>query len=285
MKAKSVAVVIVAVGEAVAAILGAFKLKDIRQEQAQVQNLRVNIVNSIEGKNISISETSGLEDVIDELLSVYSAESEKNKEMEKKNQEGADERARLQEEINKLEEKEKKQETEINELRTSNTELHTQVDNLEGFILEKYSSDDVAKLIQGGYIKEKADKRLDELVQLDGIGCEQVSSVKDLYGTTHSTSYQMKGDAWVKFKLDGAYDTFSANVVTSEETGRSANIRLELYVDNVLTSYVNDITRSEDTIPISANVNNGNVLMIKTIVVEGYDACCYICDAKLSELE
>lgn len=55
---------------------------------------------------------------------------------------------------------------------------------------------------------------------LDSERCEQVSSVKDLYGTTHSVSYKFDPwqEAWAKFKLDGKYDTFEANIVTSDDT-------------------------------------------------------------------
>ena len=66
-------------------------------------------------------------------------------------------------------------------------------------------------------------------------------------------------------KLDGRYDTFEANILTSDDTSRDANISVEIYVDDVLVGRVDNIVRDENVRPISVSVNGGKVLMIKAI--------------------
>lgn len=118
--------------------------------------------------------------------------------------------------------------------------------------------------------------------------CEQVSSVKDLYGTTHSVSYKFDPwqEAWAKFKLDGKYDTFEANIVTSDDTNRDANMSIEIYVDDVLVGRVDDIVRDENVRPISVSVNGGKVLMIKAVNTNSAgNSYCYVSDTNLALLQ
>lgn len=116
----------------------------------------------------------------------------------------------------------------------------------------------------------------------------RVASVKDLYGTTHSVSYRFEASsdaAWAKFKLDGKYDTFTASIVTADDTNRDSNMSVEVYVDDVLVGRVDDIIRDEHVRPISVSVNGGNVLMIKLIRSTNYYSVAYISDAYLSTLQ
>lgn len=118
--------------------------------------------------------------------------------------------------------------------------------------------------------------------------CEQVSSVKDLYGTTHSVSYKFDPwqEAWAKFKLDGKYDTFEANIVTSDDTNRDANMSIEIYVDDVLVGRVDDIVRDENVRSISVSVNGGKVLMIKAVNTNSAgNSYCYVSDTNLALLQ
>ena len=131
-------------------------------------------------------------------------------------------------------------------------------------------------------------KRLDNLEMLDSERCKQVSSVKDLYGTTHSISYQLEPwqEAWAKFKLDGKYDTFEANIVTSDDTSRDANMSVEVYIDDVLVGRVDNIVRDENVLPISVSVNGGKVLMMKAVNTNATgNSYCYITDTKLTVLQ
>lgn len=131
-------------------------------------------------------------------------------------------------------------------------------------------------------------KRLDNLELLDSERCEQVASVRDLYGTTHSVSYKFDPwqEAWAKFKLDGRYDTFEANILTSDDTSRDANISVEIYVDDVLVGRVDNIVRDENVRPISVSVNGGKVLMIKAINTDSASgSICYVSDTNLTVLQ
>ena len=148
--------------------------------------------------------------------------------------------------------------------------------------------DEIDTVVEQGYLDEVETKRLDNLELLDSEGCEQVASVRDLYGTTHSVSYRFDPwqEAWAKFKLDGQYDTFEANILTSDDTSRDANISVEIYVDDVLVGRVDNIVRDENLRPISVSVNGGKVLMIKVINTNSQSSSlCYVSDTDLTVLQ
>lgn len=93
-------------------------------------------------------------------------------------------------------------------------------------------------------------------------------------------------EAWAKFKLDGKYDTFEANIVTSDDTNRDANMSIEIYVDDVLVGRVDDIVRDENVRPISVSVNGGKVLMIKAVNTNSAgNSYCYVSDTNLALLQ
>lgn len=173
-------------------------------------------------------------------------------------------------------------------LQSENEALKAQVENLKSVLLNTYSMDEVDKAVAQGYLNEVETKRLDNLEMLDSERCEQVSSVKDLYGTTHSVSYKFDPwqEAWAKFKLDGKYDTFEANIVTSDDTNRDANMSIEIYVDDVLVGRVDDIVRDENIRSISVSVNGGKVLMIKAVNTNASSySYCYVSDTNLALLQ
>lgn len=148
--------------------------------------------------------------------------------------------------------------------------------------------DEINTVVAQGYLDEVQTKRLDNLELLDSERCEQVASVRDLYGTTHSVSYKFDPwqEAWAKFKLDGRYDTFEANILTSDDTSRNANISVEIYVDDVLVGRVDNIVRDENVRPISVSVNGGKVLMIKAINTNSKSGSfCYVSDTNLTVLQ
>ena len=150
------------------------------------------------------------------------------------------------------------------------------------------SMDEIDTVVAQGYLDEVETKRLDNLELLDSERCEQVASVRDLYGTTHSVSYKFDPwqEAWAKFKLDGRYDTFEANILTSDDTSRDANISVEIYVDDVLVGRVDNIVRDENVRPISVSVNGGKVLMIKAINTDSASgSICYVSDTNLTVLQ
>ena len=178
--------------------------------------------------------------------------------------------------------------SEAQTLQSENAALKEQVENLKSVLLNTYSIDELDTVVAQGYLDEIETKRLDNLEMLDSERCKQVASVKDLYGTTHSISYQLDPwqEAWAKFKLDGKYDTFEANIVTSDDTSRDANMSVEVYVDDVLVGRVDNIVRDENVLPISVSVNGGKVLMIKAVNTNAAgNSYCYITDTKLTVLQ
>ncbi len=178
--------------------------------------------------------------------------------------------------------------SEAQTLQSENAALKEQVENLKSVLLNTYSIDEIDTVVAQGYLDEIETKRLDNLEMLDSERCKQVASVKDLYGTTHSISYQLDPwqEAWAKFKLDGKYDTFEANIVTSDDTSRDANMSVEVYVDDVLVGRVDNIVRDENVLPISVSVNGGKVLMIKAVNTNAAgNSYCYITDTKLTVLQ
>lgn len=178
--------------------------------------------------------------------------------------------------------------SETQTLRSENAALQEQVENLKSVLLNTYSMDEIDTVVAQGYLDEVETKRLDNLELLDSERCEQVASVRDLYGTTHSVSYKFDPwqEAWAKFKLDGRYDTFEANILTSDDTSRDANISVEIYVDDVLVGRVDNIVRDENVRPISVSVNGGKVLMIKAINTDSASgSICYVSDTNLTVLQ
>lgn len=178
--------------------------------------------------------------------------------------------------------------SETQTLQSENAALQEQVENLKSVLLNTYSMDEIDTVVAQGYLDEVETKRLDNLELLDSERCEQVASVRDLYGTTHSVSYKFDPwqEAWAKFKLDGRYDTFEANILTSDDTSRDANISVEIYVDDVLVGRVDNIVRDENVRPISVSVNGGKVLMIKAINTDSASgSICYVSDTNLTVLQ
>lgn len=178
--------------------------------------------------------------------------------------------------------------SETQTLQSENAALQEQVENLKSVLLNTYSMDEIDTVVAQGYLDEVETKRLDNLELLDSERWEQVASVRDLYGTTHSVSYKFDPwqEAWAKFKLDGQYDTFEANILTSDDTSRNTNISVEIYVDDVLVGRVDNIVRDENVRPISVSVNGGKVLMIKAINTDSASgSICYVSDTNLTVLQ
>ena len=102
-------------------------------------------------------------------------------------------------------------------------------------MLNTYSSDEINSVIGAGWIKsETFPSALINLECLDSVNCEQVLRQGFIWNhaqyivsalrllTQHGLSL-----------LDGQYDTFAANIVTSEDTNRDANMSVEIYLDDV----------------------------------------------------
>ena len=219
---------------------------EVNSLQTASQQTIVNVVSTLgdDAKTSELTETGDMVAATDQLISVYSSTKTQNAQLT----------------------------SEAQTLQSENEALKAQVENLKSVLLNTYSMDEVDKVVAQGYLDEVETKRLDNLEMLDSERCEQVSSVKDLYGTTHSVSYKFDPwqEAWAKFKLDGKYDTFEANIVTSD----------------VLVGRVDDIVRDENVRPISVSVNGGKVLMIKAVNTNSAgNSYCYVSDTNLALLQ
>ena len=235
---------------------------EVNSLQTSSQQTIVNVVSTLgdDAKTSELTETGDMVAATDQLISVYNSTKTQNAQLT----------------------------SEAQTLQSENEALKAQVENLKSVLLNTYSMDEVDKVVAQGYLDEVETKLLDNLEMLDSERCEQVSSVKDLYGTTHSVSYKFDPwqEAWAKFKLDGKYDTFEANIVTSDDTNRDANMSIEIYVDDVLVGRVDDIVRDENVRSISVSVNGGKVLMIKAVNTNSAgNSYCYVSDTNLALLQ
>ena len=261
--------IISAVISIVGSIFGIFQAQqaatlknEVNSLQTSSQQTIVNVVSTLgdDAKTSELTETGDMVAATDQLISVYNSTKTQNAQLT----------------------------SEAQTLQSENEALKAQVENLKSVLLNTYSMDEVDKVVAQGYLDEVETKRLDNLEMLDSERCEQVSSVKDLYGTTHSVSYKFDPwqEAWAKFKLDGKYDTFEANIVTSDDTNRDANMSIEIYVDDVLVGRVDDIVRDENVRSISVSVNGGKVLMIKAVNTNSAgNSYCYVSDTNLALLQ
>lgn len=271
-KAKTIQNVATAVGAIFGAIgmfFGMFQANEainLRNEVTNLQNSSqqtiVNVISTLgdDAQTADLAQSGDTVAVTDQLINVYNSTKDQNEELT----------------------------SEAQTLQSENAALKEQVENLKSLLLNTYSMDEIDTVVEQGYLDEVETKRLDNLELLDSEGCEQVASVRDLYGTTHSVSYRFDPwqEAWAKFKLDGQYDTFEANILTSEDTSRNANISVEIYVDDVLVGRVDNIVRDENVRPISVSVNGGKVLMIKAINTNSESgSLCYVSDTNLTVLQ
>lgn len=271
-KAKTIQNVATAVGAIFGAIgmfFGMFQANEAINLKNEVTNLQnssqqtiVNVISTLgnDAQTADLAQSGDTVAVTDQLINVYNSTKDQNEELT----------------------------SEAQTLQSENAALKEQVENLKSLLLNTYSMDEIDTVVAQGYLDEVETKRLDNLELLDSEGCEQVASVRDLYGTTHSVSYKFDPwqEAWAKFKLDGQYDTFEANILTSDDTSRNANISVEIYVDDVLVGRVDNIVRDENVRPISVSVNGGKVLMIKVINTNSKSGSfCYVSDTDLTVLQ
>lgn len=271
-KAKTIQNVATAVGAIFGAIgmfFGMFQANEainLRNEVTNLQNSSqqtiVNVISTLgnDAQTADLAQSGDTVAVTDQLINVYNSTKDQNEELT----------------------------SETQALQRENAALKEQVENLKSVLLNTYSMEEIDTVVKQGYLDEVETKRLDNLELLDSERCEQVASVRDLYGTTHSVSYKFDPwqEAWAKFKLDGQYDTFEANILTSDDTSRDANISVEIYVDDVLVGRVDNIVRDENVRPISVSVNGGKVLMIKAINTNSESgSLCYVSDTNLTVLQ
>lgn len=268
-KVQNIATALAAIFGAVGAFFGIFQAQvsaDLKNQVTSLQNASqqtiVNVISTLgdDAQAADLAQSGDTVAITEQLINVYNSTKDQNAALT----------------------------SETQTLQSENAALQEQVENLKSVLLNTYSMDEIDTVVAQGYLDEVETKRLDNLELLDSERCEQVASVRDLYGTTHSVSYKFDPwqEAWAKFKLDGRYDTFEANILTSDDTSRDANISVEIYVDDVLVGRVDNIVRDENVRPISVSVNGGKVLMIKAINTDSASgSICYVSDTNLTVLQ
>ena len=268
-KVQNIATALAAIFGAIGAFFGIFQAQvsaDLKNQVTSLQNASqqtiVNVISTLgdDAQAADLAQSGDTVAITEQLINVYNSTKNQNAALT----------------------------SETQTLQSENAALQEQVENLKSVLLNTYSMDEIDTVVAQGYLDEVETKRLDNLELLDSERCEQVASVRDLYGTTHSVSYKFDPwqEAWAKFKLDGRYDTFEANILTSDDTSRDANISVEIYVDDVLVGRVDNIVRDENVRPISVSVNGGKVLMIKAINTDSASgSICYVSDTNLTVLQ
>lgn len=189
-KAKTIQNVATAVGAIFGAIgmfFGMFQAKEAINLKNEVTNLQnssqqtiVNVISTLgdDAQTADLAQSGDTVAVTDQLINVYNSTKDQNEELT----------------------------SEAQTLQSENAALKEQVENLKSLLLNTYSMEEIDTVVEQGYLDEVETKRLDNLELLDSERCEQVASVRDLYGTTHSVSYKFDPwqEAWAKFKLDGS---------------------------------------------------------------------------------
>ena len=179
-KAKTIQNVATAVGAIFGAIgmfFGMFQANEAINLKNEVTNLQnssqqtiVNVISTLgdDAQTADLAQSGDTVAVTDQLINVYNSTKDQNEELT----------------------------SEAQTLQSENAALKEQVENLKSLLLNTYSMDEIDTVVAQGYLDEVETKRLDNLELLDSERCEQVASVRDLYGTTHSVSY--KFDPWQK---------------------------------------------------------------------------------------
>ena len=247
-KVQNIATALAAIFGAVGAFFGIFQAQvsaDLKNQVTSLQNASqqtiVNVISTLgdDAQAADLAQSGDTVAITEQLINVYNSTKDQNAALT----------------------------SETQTLQSENAALQEQVENLKSVLLNTYSMDEIDTVVAQGYLDEVETKRLDNLELLDSERCEQVASVRDLYGTTHSVSYKFDPwqEAWAKFKLDG---------------------RVEIYVDDVLVGRVDNIVRDENVRPISVSVNGGKVLMIKAINTDSASgSICYVSDTNLTVLQ
>ena len=178
----------------------------------------------------------------------------------------------------------------VNELTQYNAELIEENADLQS----KYDAA-VTKLINSGVVEgeagifevEPTSKRLRDLYLIESSWYELRDVTEDAYGNSHDISYHFNPNdiASAKYKLDGLYDVFSANIVPAKEMSTDARLTAQILVGGDLVKTVPNITRDEPyystgPIPISGAFD----IEIKIAKIEGgrNSGQCYITEDTLS---
>lgn len=176
--------------------------------------------------------------------------------------------------------------TELETLQESNEELLKENEKLKDFLLmdNTYadSVDDLVKVV-------RTYDRLTNLYVIDGQAYDVEEGFTDLLGNPHGESYRFRtdGSSWIKFKLDGKYDIFTANIATTSSVNRDTKLMIEIYLDDNQqpVKTISDITRDTGLMELGdVVVTNAKTMKVNVVTLEGSNwyGWCYLTDDTLS---
>ena len=160
-KEKNRTKIICAVVTAISAIVAGGSAFQLYNVQNISQTVNGNVIQILGETGSYVSAGTDLTDSTDELISAY--------------RKVLDENSQYQANQSTLQ-------GQVQSLQNENDDLKNQIQILKGTLLNTYSSDEINSVIEQGGLKRDISKRLDNLECLDSVHCEQVPSVKDLYG-------------------------------------------------------------------------------------------------------
>lgn len=135
-------------------------------------------------------------------------------------------------------------------------------------------------------IAEKKYERLSDNTVIDSARAEYIDGlVQDTYGNLHDCGMKLNTEegGYILYNLNQKYANFSGNLVVSRSTDADAEIKVQIYVDDLLVFEQSNIDKTVERIPISIDVTNGKVLKITSS--EEYDywitADIFIADDRL----
>lgn len=91
--------------------------------------------------------------------------------------------------------------------------------------------------------------------------------IVDSYGNTYTTNvimFDASNNAYVRYDLNGAYQSFSGTVVASNSTGSNANINVGIFADGKLVYSLSNYTRQKPGEKVSLDLTGVRTLEIKT---------------------
>lgn len=168
-KVQNIATALAAIFGAVGAFFGIFQAQvsaDLKNQVTSLQNASqqtiVNVISTLgdDAQAADLAQSGDTVAITEQLINVYNSTKDQNAALT----------------------------SETQTLQSENAALQEQVENLKSVLLNTYSMDEIDTVVAQGYLDEVETKRLDNLELLDSERCEQVASVRDLYGTTHSVT-------------------------------------------------------------------------------------------------
>ena len=126
---------------------------------------------------------------------------------------------------------------------------------------------------------------LNNIYIIDSVYYELIKGFTDSYGNSYSLAYKFdaSNNSYDIFNLNKQYNKFAGYITASQETGRGANMTVEIYGDDILLKKFENITKISEAIPLEdIEVNGVKKLTINTYNTGEYPyGYVYLTDIKL----